>query len=38
MSSSKRPFLVLGKVTFDNHVKALERYWKGDISYTFTHP
>ena len=27
-----RPFLV----TFDDHINALERYWKGDISYTFT--
>ena len=31
-----RPFLRLGKVTFGDHVNALERYWKGDISYTFT--
>ena len=28
-------FLMLGKVTFDDHVNALERYWKGEISYTF---
>ena len=33
-----RPFLMWGKVTFDDHVNALERYWKGDISYTFTKP
>ena len=35
-----RPFLMLGKVTFDDHGtgNALERYWKGDISYTFTKP
>ena len=26
---------MLGKVTFDDCVNALERYWKGDISYTF---
>ena len=26
---------MLGKVTFDDHVNALERYWKSDISYTF---
>ena len=26
-----RPFLMLGKVTFDDDVNALERYWKGDI-------
>ena len=31
-----RPFLILGKVTFDHHVNALERYWKGDISDTVT--
>ena len=30
-----RPFEMLGKVTFDDRVNALERYWKGDISYTF---
>ena len=24
-----RPFLVLGKVTFDEHANVLERYWKG---------
>ena len=29
---------MLGKVTFDDHVNALERYWKGHISYTFTQP
>ena len=28
----------VGKLTFDEHVDALERYWKGDISYTFTKP
>ena len=28
-----RPFLMLDKVTFDEH--ALGMYWKGDISYTF---
>ena len=26
-----RPFLMLGKVTFDEHVNALEWCWKGDI-------
>ena len=26
-----RPFLILGKVTFDEHVNALEMYWKSDI-------
>ena len=29
---------MLGKVTSDDHVNTLERYWKGDISYTFTRP
>ena len=33
-----KPFLMLGKVTFDEHVNALVRWWKGDISYTFTKP
>ena len=33
-----KPLLMLVKVTFDDHVNALERYWKGDISYTFTKP
>ena len=27
---------MLGKVTFDECVNALEMYWKGDISYTVT--
>ena len=27
---------MLGKVTCDEHLNALERYWKGDISYTLT--
>ena len=27
-----RPFLVLGKVTFDEQVNVLEKYCKGDIS------
>ena len=27
-----RPFLMLGKVTFDEQVNVLERYCKGDIS------
>ena len=27
-----RPFLMLGKVTFDDHVNALEMYEKGDTS------
>ena len=31
-----KPFLMLGKVTFDKHVNAMERYCKGGISYTFT--
>ena len=26
---------MLGKVTFDGHGNALERVWKGDISYIF---
>ena len=33
-----RRFLMLGKVTSDDHVNTLERYWKGEISYTFTRP
>ena len=33
-----RPFLMLGKVTFDEHENVLERYWKGDVSQTFTKP
>ena len=33
-----RPFQMLGKVKFDDRVNALERYWKGDISHTFTKP
>ena len=33
-----KPFLMLGKVTFDKHVNVLERYCKGGISYTFTKP
>ena len=28
----------LGKVTFDKQVNVLEKYCKGDISYTFTKP
>ena len=28
------PFLMLGVATFDDHVNALERYWKDDI---YTH-
>ena len=36
--SFTRPFLMLGKVTFDAHVNVLERYCKGDISDTFTKP
>ena len=31
-----RPFLTLGKVTFDEHANVLQRYCKGDIYYTFT--
>ena len=31
-----RPFLILGKVTFDEHVNVLEEYCKGNKSYTFT--
>ena len=31
-----RPFLMVGKVNFEEYVDALERYCKGDISYTFT--
>ena len=27
-----RPFLILGKVTFDEQVNVLERYCKGDVS------
>ena len=33
-----KPFLILGKVTFDKHVNVLERYCKGGISYIFTKP
>ena len=33
-----KPFLILGKVTFDKHVNVLERYCKCGISYTFTKP
>ena len=29
---------MLGKVTFDDHVNASERFSKVDISYTFTKP
>ena len=32
------PLLMLGKVTFDDHVNVLERSRKGDISNTFTKP
>ena len=32
------PFMRLGKVTFDKDVTTLERYCKGDISYTYTQP
>ena len=32
-----RPFLMLDKVTFDDHVHALKRYRK-DILYTLTKP
>ena len=28
-------FLMLGKVTFEEHANVLERYCKGDIAYTF---
>ena len=28
----------LGKLTFDGLVNGLERYWKGDRSYTITKP
>ena len=30
--------MMLGKVTFDDHTNAFERYRKGDVSYTFTKP
>ena len=30
-----RPFLMLGKVTFNERVNVLERYCKGDLSITF---
>ena len=33
-----RPFLMLGKVTFDEQVNVMERYCKGDVSLTFTKP
>ena len=33
-----KPFLLLDKVTFDEHVNVLERYCKDDISDTFTRP
>ena len=29
---------MMGKVTFDDHVNALERCWKGGMLYTFTKP
>ena len=32
------PFLMMGKVTFDERVDVLESYCKGDISYTFIQP
>ena len=31
-----RPFLMLGKVTFDERVNVFEKYCKGDLSITFT--
>ena len=34
--SPLQPFLMLGKVTFDERVNVLERYCKGDLSITFT--
>ena len=33
-----RPFLISGKVTFDEHVNVLERYFQDEVSYTFTKP
>ena len=30
-----KPFLMLGKVTFDAHVNILERYWKGGIIHIY---
>ena len=30
-----KPFLILAKMTFDEHVNVLERYCKDEISYTF---
>ena len=35
-----KPFLILGKVTYDEDVNVLDRYCKDDIglSYTFTQP
>ena len=33
-----RPFQMLGKVTSDEYVNALERYWKDDILYIFRKP
>ena len=33
-----RPFLMLGKVTFDEHVNVLDRNCNSDISYKFTKP
>ena len=36
MMERSRPFLMLGKVTFDERVNVLERSCKGDLSITFT--
>ena len=33
-----KPYLMLGKVTFDEQVNALKRYCKGDVSQTFKKP
>ena len=32
-----RYFLLMGKVTFDKHLKVLVRSWKGDISDTLVY-
>ena len=34
----KRPFLLFGQVTFNEHVNALQRHCKVVISDTFTEP
>ena len=33
-----RLFLMLGNLTFSEHVNEMEMYWKGDVLHTFTKP